>query len=271
MSKSSEAEPLPGLFLLLRHTAPTDFEATVYDPIVCLIKTTSAPDRTVTISAGQCVVVSHDLPVVARVTKASHDTPYLALVVRLDLGVLRSLHAGASEGGAPIEDARVLEARPVDEKVARVIERYVELIDDPDGARVIGPLVLQELHYRLLHCDAGAMLRRLLYRRSQASQIVAAVRVLRESFREELEVASLARLAGMSVSSFHKHFRETMGTSPLQYQKSLRLTEARRLLRSGEHSVSATAFEVGYASHSQFSREYTRTFGAPPRGDVGRT
>ncbi len=124
MSKSSEAEPLPGLFLL-RHTAPTDFEATVYDPIVCLIlqgeKTTSAPDRTVTISAGQCVVVSHDLPVVARVTKASHDTPYLALVVRLDLGVLRSLHAGASEGGAPIEDARVLEARPVDEKVARVI------------------------------------------------------------------------------------------------------------------------------------------------------
>lgn len=80
-----------------------------------------------------------------------------------------------------------------------------------------------------------------------------------------------ARLAGMSVSSFHKHFRETMGTSPLQYQKSLRLTEARRLLRSGEHSVSATAFEVGYASPSQFSREYTRTFGAPPRGDVGRT
>lgn len=271
-SGSKSASPLPGLYLL-RHDAPTDFEATVYNPIICLIlqgeKETAAADRTVTVAKGQCVLVSHDLPVIARITKATRACPYLALVISLDLSILRSLYDEVGDASLAIEGARVLEARAVDEHVAQVIKRYIDLLDDPVGARVLGPLIVKELHFRLLMSDAGAMLRCLLHRHSHASQLVAALRVLREQFRDELEVGRLARLAGMSTSSFHKHFKSVMETTPLQYQKDLRLTEARRLLRGGEHSVSTTAFEVGYNSPSQFSREYARKFGAPPQLDLG--
>ncbi len=271
-SASATAAPWPGLYLI-RETAPTALEASIYNPLVCLIlqgeKQTTAADRTITLAQGQCVLVSHDLPVVARITKASREVPYLALVIELDLGVLRSLYDEVGDAGFAVEGARALESGTVDDQVVRVIERTVDCLDEPVDARVLGPLLQKELHYRLLMSDAGAMLRCLLQRHSHASQIATALHTLRAGFKDSLEVTQLARSVGMSTSSFHKHFKSVTRTTPLQFQKDLRLTEARRLLRGGEHSVSVTAFEVGYGSASQFSRDYSRKFGTPPQADLG--
>lgn len=257
---------------MFREQAPTTFEAMVYEPIACLIlqgeKETSVGDEVFTVPEGHCVVVSHDLPVLARITRASARRPYLALVIRLDLAVLRSLYDEVGEATLPTGSARSMEVAPVDEPTADVIGRYLDLLDDPVAARVLLPLVRKELHFRLYMSASGAMLRSLLQRDSHASHIARAIRTLRESYRETLAVAELARSVGMSTSSFHKHFKSVTMTTPLQYQKDLRLTEARRLLRTGASTVTEAAFEVGYESPSQFSREYARKFGAPPRSEL---
>ncbi|MEO0325821.1 MAG: AraC family transcriptional regulator [Myxococcota bacterium] len=272
-AESLEGEPIAGLSFY-RRTAPTEFQAFVYDPLVCLIlqgtKETSVGDRMLRASAGEHIVVSHDLPVVARITEASEDRPYVALIARLDVSELRSLHDEV--GGAGEADASGAYAvAPVDDALLAVLTRYVALLDEPAAAPVLVPLIRRELSYRLLHAGNGAMLRTLLHRDSHASRIGRAIDRLRNSYRERLEVPALARSVGMSTSAFHKHFRRVTATTPLQYQKDLRLTEARRLLESEAHSVSTAAFEVGYESATQFSREFSRKFGAPPSALRGRT
>lgn len=262
--------PVEGL-TLVRCTHPTGFEATLYEPLVCLIvqgsKVTTAGDQTVTLSAGKGVVVSHDLPVVSRIERASRAKPYLALVVRLDLGTLRSLHAEIGDGEAIGAEEEALKVAYLDAPTMAVLQRYLDVLDRPMDARVLSPLIRRELHYRLLVSSSGGMLRSLLRRDSHASRISDAIGALREGFRGPLDIEALARQAGMSPSSFHKHFRSVTRTTPLQYQKDLRLAEARVLLRGGRHSVSTAAFEVGYESPSQFSREYSRKFGLPPQSD----
>lgn len=262
---------LPGL-LIYRTSAPTKIDATIYNPIVCLIvqgeKQTTIGDETVLLQEGQCVVVGHDLPVLSRITKASVRKPYLSLIIRLDLDLLRTLDDVLDEFDVESESPRSLEVSAVSEAVIDVLRRYLSLAEDPVEAQVLLPLVKKELHFRLLRSESGAMLRALANRESHASNIARAIRQLRECYRRALDVAELAKSVGMSPSSFHRHFKSMTRTTPLQYQKDLRLTEARRLLRSGEGSVSSVAFEVGYESPSQFSREYSRKFGAPPRADL---
>ncbi len=164
-------------------------------------------------------------------------------------------------------DPRSLEVSPVTESIIDTIGRYVRIAQDPVESTVLLPLVKKELHFRLLRSESGGMLRALSNYDSHASNIGSAIKLLRERFRETLDVSELAKSVGMSVSSFHRHFKSMTMTTPLQYQKELRLTEARRLLRSARKSVSTAAFEVGYESPSQFSREYSRKFGVPPRED----
>jgi AraC-like DNA-binding protein len=251
---------------------PTEFEATVYDPSVCLIvqgaKQTTVGDQTVSLSEGQCVVVGRDLPVLSRIKQASHKRPYLSLVIRLDLEVLRALDDVVDALEPVAETPRSLEFAPASESVIDVFGRYLALMDDALGAKVLLPLVSKELHFRLLTSVSGSMLRALANRESHASNISRAIQQLREHFRDAVDVGELARSVGMSASLFHRHFKSTTMTTPLQYQKDLRLTEARRLLRLAGTSVSGAAFEVGYESPSQFSREYSRKFGAPPRADL---
>jgi AraC-like DNA-binding protein len=256
---------------LFRQTLPTTFDAVVYEPLICLIlqgeKEIHIGDQRAVVGAGQALVVSHATPVVSRVTRASCDAPYLSLIATLDLTELRSLYA---ELGPAPEDiaASAVAVADVDRATLDVLGRYVALADDPDDARVMLPLVRRELHYRLLRSDSGAMLRRLLRRDSHASNITRAIQLLRDDFRHRLDMADVAQAVGMSPSSFYKHFRAITSTTPLQFQKDLRLTEARRLLLGGDHTVSTAAFAVGYESPSQFSREYSRKFGGPPRVDL---
>ena len=259
---------LPNLSIYCRDMI-SEIEATIYDPLVCLIlqggKVTSIGDQQVDLRAGDALLVSHDLPVVSRITKASRDEPYIALILSLDLGLVRSLAEQVAEANLPEAEVRSLSAWNADPSWLSPLVRYVELMDNPTDAQVLGPAVLREVHYRLLLSPIGGMLRRLLVADSHASRIAKAIHVLRTQFRSSLSVPELANHAGMSASSFYQHFKMVTGTTPLQYQKDLRLIAAKALLVEMSQTVSETAFAVGYESPTHFSRDYSRKFGCSPR------
>lgn len=253
----------------------SEMEAVVYEPLVCLIlqgsKVTSVGDSHAELHPGDALLVSHDLPVVSRITMASKAEPYIALILSLDLGVVRSLADEVSGADVPHVEPRSLSTWRADASWLDPLMRYAQLIDDPLDAKVLGPSILREVYYRLLLSPIGAMLRRLLIADSHANRIAKAIQMLRNNFRSPLSVAVLAECAGMGASSFHQHFRSVTGTTPLQYQKDLRLIEARMLLVDHANSVSEAAYGVGYESPTQFSRDYRKKFGLPPSRDGARS
>ena len=262
--------PVSGL-VLLRYTQPTELEATLYEPVVCLIlqgcKTTILGRHTVELGPGESLIVSHDIPVVSQVTRASMAKPYLAMILTLDLSMLRSLYAELGQVERAKGDAHALQGSCTDPELLDALTRYLHVVNHPTEQRVLGPLYLREIHFRLLMAPHGSMLRRLLRLESSASQITRAISWIRQHYKEPIAIPELAKTMGMSVSSFHKAFKEITATSPLQYQKTLRLLEARRLLTAEGYAVAQAAFAVGYESPTQFSREYTRNFGMAPSRD----
>lgn len=261
------AQPMDGL-LLLRQRSPSSFEASLYEPVLCLIlqgrKQVSIGEQTLSFGPGECLLVSHDLPVRSRITKA----PYLALVLEVDVATIRKLYDEVAESALDSERARAAETHRADPGLLDALRRYLALADSPADAKVLGPLISKEIHYRLLVAPFGGMLRSLIRHDSNASAIARAIGHIRGNIRAPIAIPDLARQVGMSMSSFHKHFKTITSTTPLQYQKELRLLEARRLLRTGGASVATAAFDVGYESPSQFSREYARKFGLPPSQDM---
>lgn len=254
---------LPGLGYI-GYTSPTPLEGAMYEPVICLIlrgrKQTTAGPVTVDFGAGESLVVSHALPVLSQVT----ECPYLALTLSLDVGILRSLMHRIAEPAASPASAESLSVDQADEDLVEALLRYVRLAADPVEAEVLGPLVLREIHFRLLKARHGGMLRALLQADSNASHIHRAIAEIREHFRTTLSIPRLSARIGMSQSAFHRHFKSITGTTPLQYQKIMRLQEARRLISAEGYSISRAASTVGYASPTQFSREFSREFGAPP-------
>lgn len=264
--------------IAIRHTQTTTFEGNVYQPIACLIlqgsKEIGMNARVTQFTAGQALIVSHDTLVTARVTEASMDKPFISLVLSIDLALLREIHLEMGEqhdlSALDHQKAGSLEIDQADEKLADAMCRYFDMSQDPLEASIMAPIAMKEIHFRLLTARHGGMLRQLINRDSHASRIYKAIGQIRDSFSKTLVVAELAKSVGMSASSFHEHFKTVAGTTPLQYQKELRLLEARKLLSEGSLSVSQTAFDVGYESATQFSREYARKFNVSPRADVGR-
>ncbi len=266
-AKLATAEPLPGL-ILRRQQDPSSFEASVYEPVVCLIlqgrKRVYIGEQALSFGPGECLLVSHDLPVRSSVTKA----PYLALILRLDVPTIRRLYDELAESALDSERASAAKTQRADPALLDALERYLAVAQSPLDAKVLGPLISKEIHYRLVVAPFGGMLRSLIRHDSNASAIARAIGKIREDIRCPLVIEELARGVGMSPSSFHKHFKAITSTTPLQFQKELRLLEARHLLKTGADSVTGAAFDVGYESPSQFSREYTRQFGVPPSQDL---
>jgi len=270
-SKDQHIAPFPNL-ILIRHFSPTKLESLIYEPVICLIlqgrKETTLHGRTVDIGPGDALLISHDLTVNARITQASKELPYIALVLKINLGLLRSLHESIEAFDSNEAEAKSFELGRLDAGISEALERYLKLSNNSQDSIVLGPLALKELHYRLLLAPQGSMLRHLMWRNSQASNIYRAIKIIRENFKQPLTIPEIAKHAGMGASSFHTHFKLITGTTPLQFQKELRLIEAKQMLVTGSHSVSSAAFEVGYESPTQFSREYKREFGHSPATDL---
>lgn len=271
-------EPMPtgvaGLDLV-RQRAPSEIYPVVYQPIFCLVlqgvKETYLGSRTVRFARMESLIVGLDLPALARVVEASRQKPYVALALALDMALIRDLAAETDARSFGREPVEAVVSGEADEAVLDAMGRLFALHDKPDAARVLESLIRKEIHYWLLTARHGGILRELVEKDSHAARIAQAIAVIRRGYASSLRIEDLARAAGMSGSAFHAHFKAITGTTPLQFQKQLRLMEARRLMQAEKLTVASTAFQVGYESPTQFSREYARHFGASPRSDRSKT
>ena len=203
------------------------------------------------------------------VVQATPHAPYLCVTLRVDA---RELAALLVETGRPAprddHDGRALFVSALAPALLDGLLRLVRLLDAPQDIPVLAPLIRRELHYRLLQGEQQGRLAEMAIGHGRLRRVAGAIAWIREHYAEPLQVEALARRVNMSPSALHAHFSAVAGVSPIQYQKQLRLQEARSRLRSGGTSAEAVAYEVGYASASQFSREYARLFGQPPRRDA---
>ena len=258
--------PVAGLFLV-RGGRPGALEHAIIRPLLCLVlqggKTVTIGPRTFHFAAGDSMIVAADVPTVSRIREASTGHPYLAVALDLDPTIIAELDM-ATRAGEPSEEPA---PDDVDARLRDAVWRLVRLLEQPSSLAVLGPSLVREIHYWLLQGRQGPAIRHLGLPESRVRRIGRAVALLHKHYARALTIDELADAAGMSRSAFHRHFRAVTSLSPLQFQKQLRLIEARRLLISEGKSASRAAFEVGYASVSQFTREYARLHGRPPVRD----
>ena len=215
------------------------------------------------------LITSLDLPANSQIVSASPEKPCLGLVLKLDLRIMAELIA---QGGLPLPNERSndrgIGIGTVTPVLLEPFKRLLDLLDEPETIPVLAPLIEREIHYRLLKSDQAARLWQIASVGSQSHRVAKAIDWLKTNYTATLRIDDLASRVQMSTSSLHQHFRQLTAMSPLQYQKWLRLNEARRLMMNENLDAASAAFEVGYESPSQFSREYTRLFGAPPKRDI---
>lgn len=254
---------------------PSAPEFHVGRPVLCFPlqgrKNLTIGDVTFTYEPSRFFVASVSVPSVGAVTHATPRAPYLCLVLQLDPGaiydVVSAWPALSSRESARNNGVFIEKSRP---ELRDAMTRLLRTLDDRDEVDVLAPMVVREIIYRLLTTRFATHVRELGIAGSQTQRIGRAIELIRSGFRRQLRVDDLAKESQMSVASFHEHFRRATLMTPLQFQKQLRLHEARRLLVSGGSDAAIAAYEVGYSSPSQFSREYSRMFGLPPRADVLR-
>ena len=258
-----------------KHTVLTPPFHGVYSPSICIIaqgaKEVQMGDDKFRYDPANYLLCSLDVPVVSQVVEASSTTPFLGLKMDLDPTLIASVsvEAGVSPGRSD-NSVRSIAVGKLQGDLLDAFVRLFRLLDNQDDYRVISPLVTREIIYRLLISEQGPRLRQMAVFGGNTHRITKAVQKLRTKFKEPLSIEELAHDMGMSVSSFHQHFKTATSMSPLQFQKLLRLQEARRLLLAEDMDASSAAVRVGYDDASQFTREYKRLFGDPPMRDVAR-
>lgn len=266
------ATSIPGL-LLFRRDHPAPPAVCMIEPSLILVargeKRLWVGGEGYSYDSSRFLVTSLDLPANTEVLTATPEQPCNGLVLRLDVPTLAELIA---RGGLPATRDRAVGKGVgignMPSALEEALGRLLALLDEPEAIPVLAPLVLREIHYRLLHSDQAARLRQITAVDGQGYRIAKAIDWLKLNYRAPLRIDDLAARVQMSTPTFHQHFRQLTAMSPLQYQKWLRLNEARRLMLSEGLDVSRAAFAVGYESPSQFSREYGRLFGAAPRRDI---
>lgn len=220
---------------------------------------------------GQSLLTSVDLPVISHVTRASAEAPYLGLGIALDARLITQIAAGMPvPAPSRIPAARAMSVVDLEDGLLGALVRLVQLLQEPAMIPLIAPLMLQEIIVRLLSGGHERVLRHLVTVGSPGQQIAKVMTWLKQHYMEDIAMEDLSVRAHMSPSTFRQHFRQVAGMSPLQYLKYLRLQEARQLMLNQDLDASSAAIQVGYESASQFSREYTRLFGAPPLRDIRR-
>lgn len=263
---------VPGLSLF-RRDEPTEPITGMYEPSVCLVaqgaKRVLLGDDTYVYDAQHYLITSVHLPTVVQIFEASPEKPYLGLRLMLDLREISQLMADSNlPPPRTQQSSRGMATGEVTLPLVTAFQRLIDLLAEQQDIPILAPVIQREIIYRLLVGDQGARLRQIASAGSQSQQIARAIDWLKGNFDQPLRINDLASQARMSTSTFHHHFRSMTALSPLQFQKQLRLREARRLMLAEHMDAATAAFQVGYESPSQFSREYNRLFGAPPLRDI---
>ncbi|MBL6939145.1 MAG: AraC family transcriptional regulator [Alphaproteobacteria bacterium] len=270
--ESPFATPIDSM-VVMRSDQPKPPTHMILRPALCVVAqgtkwATIGGDR-LEYRAGQALLIGVETPSIGRVVEASPGEPCLVLAFELDLVIMRSvaeeLEQPPQMSGEPGHGVFVTDFQG---PLADCALRLVRLLDTPKAIPALYPVIMREICYWLLTGPHGGDVARIALASSPSQNVIAALHSLRDRFRETVRIDELASIARMSPSAFHRQFKTLTALTPLQYQKQLRLLEARRLLVSCAYHVERTAFEVGYESPSQFSREYARMFGAPPKRDV---
>jgi AraC-like DNA-binding protein len=243
--------------------------AAVYSPMVCIIaqgsKQVVVGNATLDYDAGKYLISSVDLPVSGRVTSATPTQPYLALGLELDPRLLATILLDLPKNQETASLSRGVAVSPNSPELLEAFVRLLRLLDSPGDIGPLAPLTLREIFYRLLTGEQARMLRQIALQESRLSQIMRVIEWIRQNYARPLHITNLARIASMSPASLHRQFKAVTAMSPLQYQKQVRLQEARHIMVSKSVDAATAGYAVGYGSPSQFNREYQRMFGISPR------
>jgi AraC-like DNA-binding protein len=264
--------PIEGLFLM-RSTCERLPHHVMYKPALCITvqgaKQVLFGDKLFDYGEMQALVVGVEQPGVGRVTRASLREPYLGIFLQLDLGILREVTAQLSPPPKPNGSTRMgVFAMEVDGPLADCIGRMIQMLVTPQAAPILYPAIMRELSYWLLTGESAGEICKLVSPNGRTQRIAEAICLLRDDIARPIRIEQLADTAQMSPSSFYQHFKLLTSLTPIQYQKQMRLLEARRLMVEDGANVTGAAYRVGYESVSQFSREYARMFGTPPKRDI---
>jgi AraC-like DNA-binding protein len=262
----------PGIFIY-QSSKPTESQVSVLKPAFCVIaqgsKDVLLNDELFHYDSGHYLISTLDLPIMSNVVEASEEKPYLNLRIDLDpaLVAVVMIESGieTQKSGAGV---KAMDVSPVDADLLDAVVKLVKLFDTPDEMKFLAPLITREIIYRLLKGNQGSRLNQLITTEGDAQRISRVVRQIRENIDQPLKIEDTARELGMSVSGFHQHFKSVTAMSPLQFQKQIRLQEARRLMLGENMDVASASFRVGYEDPSYFSREYKKIFGIPPHRDI---
>ncbi|MCW4455310.1 AraC family transcriptional regulator [Flavobacterium sp. MXW15] len=260
---------IPGL-MVVRATVPSALMHDVQRPLACMVlqgaKRVATGTRVFDFAAGDSLLVTADVPTVSQITRASVAQPYYSLVLELEPAVITDLVAQMAPQTAA--DPTPVRVDPTEHETADAALRLMKLLDRPASLPVLQAQLVREMHYWLLAGRHGDAIRKLGWPDGHVQRIARAVKLLRRDYARPIPVERLAAEAGMGASAFHQHFKAITSLSPLQFQKQLRLIEARRLMQSQGSNASSAAYAVGYQSVPQFTREYGRLFGRPPVADT---
>ncbi|WP_242525099.1 AraC family transcriptional regulator [Lysobacter changpingensis] len=262
---------VPGLGLI-RASEPSQPLPSVYHPSLCVVvqgsKRALLGEEVFHYDALNYLVVSMSLPITGQILEATPQAPYLCLRIDIDTALVNELLRQIPAGRTSQRAGRALFVGRTSPTLLDAVLRLVRLLDTPDEAAVLAPLAMREIHYRVLTGELGDRLRELCDVEGPSQRVARAIDLIKQRYQEPLRIEQLAAAAHMSASSLHERFKAATAMTPLQYQKQLRLQEARRLMLVDGMEAAAASHRVGYESPSQFSREYRRLFGAPPRREV---
>ncbi len=258
---------------LFRYDEPNELHTGMYEPSICMVaqgaKRVMLGDDTYVYDAHHYLITSVHLPTFVQIVEASQEKPYLGLMLKLDQREISQLMVDSNlPPPRAQQSSRGMATGEVALPLLTAFQRLIDLLAEPQDIPILAPIIQREIFYRLLVGDQGARLRQMASAGSQSQQIARAIDWLKGNFTQPLRIDDLAAQVNMSTSTFHHHFRAVTAMSPLQYQKWLRLNEARRLMLAENQDATTVSFQVGYESPSQFSREYSRLFGNSPLRDI---
>ena len=272
--EDGRVEPLNGLYLF-RASSPTELLHSVYTPAFCVIaqgsKEVFLGEERYQYDPAQYLLTTVELPVVSQILEASKEQPYLSFRLQLDPALVGSVLVEADLPSPRGEgEVKAIDVSPLDASLLDAVVRLVRLLESPTDARVLAPPVTREIIYRLLMGAQGARLRHIAVLGGDTHRIAKVVDLLRKDYKEPLQVESIAQALGMSISGLYHQFKAVTAMSPLQFQKRLRLQEARRLMLSEHLDAAGAGSRVGYDDAAHFNREYKSVFGLPPVRDIER-